>query len=150
MTTVSYSVKVKSVREWRSYRDIPKTYEKLCEAFLPRPACNKNEYNKLVAVGDKLAVHQLNADQEKYFELISILIADFDDTRRNVFEPMSQVEALNYLVESADINGTELARILGLNRSMGTKLLAGERKLTTEHIMKLASHFQLSPSYFLQ
>jgi antitoxin component HigA of HigAB toxin-antitoxin module len=41
---------------------------------------------------------------------------------------------LKYLLAEHGMNGADLARSLGVNESMGGKILRGERNLTVEHI----------------
>jgi antitoxin component HigA of HigAB toxin-antitoxin module len=38
---------------------------------------------------------------------------------------------------------------LGVDATMGNKILREERKLTADHIRKLSRHFSLSADYFL-
>ena len=39
------------------------------------------------------------------------------------------------------MSASELARLLGIHPSMGSKILKGERSLTVEHLRKLANRF---------
>jgi len=48
-------------------------------------------------------------------------------------------------MEQHDLSAADLARILGSDRSLGSKLLRGERRLTVDHIRILARHFQVYP-----
>jgi len=49
------------------------------------------------------------------------------------------------LLEQNDMSAADLARVLGCDRSVGPKLLRGERRLTVDHIRTLARHFQVDP-----
>jgi len=40
------------------------------------------------------------------------------------------------------MSAADLSRVLGSDRSLGPKLLRGERRLTADHIRTLARHFQ--------
>jgi antitoxin component HigA of HigAB toxin-antitoxin module len=53
------------------------------------------------------------------------------------------------LLESAEWSASDLGRFLGLDATMGNKILREERKLTADHIRKLSRHFSLSAEYFL-
>jgi len=50
---------------------------------------------------------------------------------------------------NAGWSASDLGRFLGLDATMGNKILRGERKLTAEHIRKLSRHFSLAAEYFL-
>ena len=54
-------------------------------------------------------------------------------------------ETLKLLLEQNDMSAADLARVLGCDRSVGPKLLRGERRLTVDHIRTLARHFQVDP-----
>jgi antitoxin component HigA of HigAB toxin-antitoxin module len=47
------------------------------------------------------------------------------------------------------MSAADLARVLGSDRSMGPKLLRGERRLTVDHIRTLAGHFHIEPGVLL-
>ena len=44
---------------------------------------------------------------------------------------------------------TELGRILGVDETLGTKLLSGERNITVQHAKKLGDRFAMHPTAFL-
>ena len=47
------------------------------------------------------------------------------------------------------MNASDLARLLDVHVSLGSKILKGERSLTVDHIRKLAVQFKVNPSLFL-
>lgn len=47
------------------------------------------------------------------------------------------------------MNPSDLARLLGLHVSMGSKILKGERSLTVEHLKKLSARFKVRPDLFM-
>ena len=47
-----------------------------------------------------------------------------------------------------DTNASDLGRLLG-ERSLGPKILSGQRELSKAHIRKLADHFGVSAGLFL-
>ena len=53
------------------------------------------------------------------------------------------------MLDENDMGGSDLAKLLGVHVSMGSKILKGERKLTADHIRKLAEHFHVDASFFL-
>jgi antitoxin component HigA of HigAB toxin-antitoxin module len=48
------------------------------------------------------------------------------------------------------MNASDLARLLGVHASMGSKILKGERSLTVEHVKKLAIRFKIRPELFIE
>jgi antitoxin component HigA of HigAB toxin-antitoxin module len=47
------------------------------------------------------------------------------------------------------MNASDLAGLLEVHVSMGSKILNGERSLTIEHIRKLAARFKVSGELFI-
>jgi len=47
------------------------------------------------------------------------------------------------------MSASDLARLLGVHTSMGSKILKGERSLTIEHVKKLAERFRASLLAFI-
>ena len=60
------------------------------------------------------------------------------------------VDSLKHLLNENDMNASDLARLLGVHASMGSKILKGERSLTVEHIRKLAARFKVRPELFIE
>jgi antitoxin component HigA of HigAB toxin-antitoxin module len=59
------------------------------------------------------------------------------------------LDTLKFLLEQHKMSAADLARVLGGDRSMGPKLLRGERRLTVDHIRTLARHFHIEPGVLL-
>jgi len=53
------------------------------------------------------------------------------------------------LLADNDMSASDLARLLGVHASMGSKILKGERSLTVEHLRKLADRFKVRPDLFM-
>jgi len=57
--------------------------------------------------------------------------------------------ALRYLLEENGLNASDLSRISSADRTLGVKILRGERALTVEHMKKLANRFAVEPGIFV-
>jgi antitoxin component HigA of HigAB toxin-antitoxin module len=47
------------------------------------------------------------------------------------------------------MNASDLARLLGVHPSMGSKISKGERALTVDHLRKLSARFKVDPRLFI-
>jgi HTH-type transcriptional regulator/antitoxin HigA len=56
---------------------------------------------------------------------------------------------LKSLCREHRINTRQLGEVLGVDQSVATRILSGERSITVEHAKKLAARFHLMPSLFL-
>ena len=128
----------------------PKTYEGLCRLLLPRPIHDRVELENATEMVDLMAGHKLNAEQEDYLDLLSDLIADYEEAHSPVkIRKMAPREALIYLLQEHGINASQLAALLGVDRSLGARIVRGERWLTADHISTLAKHFAVNPGLFM-
>ncbi len=135
------------------FADLPKTYRQLCDVHLPRPIHDKVGYDNALEVVEAMAgfEEQLTSDQDDYFGLLTDLIHAYEKEHERPFPTKKPAlrERLIHLLENMGWNASDLGRFLGLDATMGNKILRGERKLTTEHIRKLSRHFSIAAEYFL-
>ncbi len=127
---------------------LPKDYPGLCRILPPRPIHDKVEFRNVTEIADAMAGHKLTADQEDYFDLLCRLIEDYE--KEHVEAPkVTALEALQHLLEAHVMSAADLARLLGVHRTLGAMILRGERRLTLDHVRTLARHFGVSGDLFL-
>jgi HTH-type transcriptional regulator/antitoxin HigA len=128
---------------------LPKDYAGLCRVLMPRPIHDKVEFQNVTEITDAMAGHKLTPDQEDYFDLLCRLIEDYEKER--VEAPnVTVLEGLQHLLEAHGMRAADLARLLGVHRTLGAMILRGERKLTLNHVRTLARHFGVSADLFLE
>jgi HTH-type transcriptional regulator/antitoxin HigA len=132
------------------YHDIPSSYEAL-QAFFPlRPLRSASDYNRAVEVAGSLAGHDLNLEQDDYLGTLGALIVAYEDQNQPFEVPyMSGLDALKGLLRDHGMNASDLSRLLGVHRSLGSKILHGERSLTVQHLRILTEYFKVSADLFL-
>ena len=134
----------------QSFKAIPKDYASLCARYIPRPIHDECSYQAAQDAVCSLAGYEdhLSDDQSDYLEAVSTFIEQYE--RQTVRWPKrSPKSKLKHLLEEHGMSGAELARCLGMNESMGGKILRGERNLTVEHIRSLSDKFSVSPELFI-
>lgn len=132
------------------FASLPKDYAGLCRRYVPRPLHDAADYAAARQAIEPLLgfEEQLNADQVDYIEAVSSFIEVFD--RTEVKWPKSTpLATLKFLLEQHDMSAADLSRTLGADRSLGPKLLRGERHLTVNHIRILARYFNVEPGIFV-
>lgn len=131
-----------------AFEAMPKDYGTLCrDVFLPRPIHDESTYEEAYAAIEPLIGWEgkMTRDQDDWFDLVSDLLCDYQDEHEEPIPEPKPLDMLRHLVEDANgWTGADLARFLGLHPTMGPKILRGERKLTVEHIRKLAKKFHVS------
>ncbi len=132
------------------YEEIPKTYNRLLAMHPLRPIHNDVELGQATEIIDKMAGHELNADQADYLDVLSTLVGAYESAHYPLDEPtICGLDALRALLDDHGMNATNLAHLLGVHRSMGSKLLKGERALTSRHLQILSDRFKVSTDLFL-
>jgi HTH-type transcriptional regulator / antitoxin HigA len=132
------------------YEDIPKTYSRLLAIHPLRPIHNNAELDHATAIVDRMAGHDLNVDQADYLDVLSTLVEAYENAHHPLDDPaISGLDALRALLDDHGMDAADLARLLGVHRSMGAKLLKGERALTTRHLKILSERFKVSADLFL-
>ena len=133
-----------------SFQRLPKDYLGLCQRYVPRPLHNAADYAAAALAIEPLVGYEdrLTADQVDYLEAVSSFLEAYD--RATVKWPETQpLDTLRFVLEQQGMSAADLSRLLGADRSLGPKILRGERRLTLDHVRILARHFQVEPGLFL-
>jgi HTH-type transcriptional regulator / antitoxin HigA len=144
---------MKKIKNSLTFVNLPKDYRRLCDLCLPRPIHDEVGYENALEVAEAMAgfENRFTRDQADYFELLTDLILDYEQEHEKAFpeKGLPLRTRLRNLLESAHWSASDLGRFLGLDATMGNKIVRGERKLTTDHVRKLSAHFSLNAEYFL-
>jgi HTH-type transcriptional regulator/antitoxin HigA len=128
---------------------LPKTFVGLCRLLPPRPIHDESDYDNAIEVLDALVGHKLNKDQADYVEALTTLVGAYEDAHHAVeLKNCGPIETLRYLLEQNEMTVSDLGELLG-NRSLGSKVLRGERELSKAHLRTLANRFKVNASLFL-
>lgn len=132
-----------------THEDIPKTYAGLVDLHMPRPLHDDVDYRNALVVLDAMAGFKMNADQEDYFDAIATFVQRYEAKHHAISQSkMTPIQLLQSLVAEHDMSESDLGRLLG-DRSLGHRILTGERELSKRHIRILAEHFSLDPAALL-
>ena len=131
-----------------TFKTLPKSYSEMLKMHVLRPIHDKVDYEDAIEIIDTMAGHRLNSQQADYLEALSTLVEAYE--RQHVPQPkMSGIALVHHLLEANDMSAADLARLLGVDRSLGVRILNGERSLTVQHIKTLAARFGLPSQLFL-
>ncbi len=139
---------MKNVRK-PAFARLPATFDGLIKRHAPRPLHEAVAYANTVEIVAALAGHKLNRDQDDYLLLLSALVERYEADTLPKRPRVSGVEMLKYLLEENDQGGDDLAKILGVDRSVAFRILSGERQLTTGHIKMLRARFGVGADVFI-
>jgi HTH-type transcriptional regulator/antitoxin HigA len=129
--------------------NIPKTYAELVGILMPRPLHDAVDYRNALLVLDAMAGFKMNADQEDYFDAVATFVERYEAEHHAIDgSKMTPVQLVRSLMDEHNMTESDLGRLLG-DRSLGHRILSGERELSKVHIRLLAGHFSLNPAALL-
>jgi HTH-type transcriptional regulator/antitoxin HigA len=131
----------------------PDTYMRLIRRFPLRPIRTSKDYDAAAAVLDTLAVRDesdLDAGERDYLSVLCDLVEAYDDQHHVVESDKRPArQKLAALIAEHNVSTLELARVLGVGRSLASLILTGKRRITADHAKALGARFKLQPGYFL-
>ena len=134
-----------------TFAQLPGDYAALCRRHLPRMIRDRVDYDNTMEIVEAMVLHadQFTPDQADYFELLNHLVTDYDDAEVK-WPKVKTSGVLEHLMAERGMTAADLSRVLDASRNLGGMILRGERRLTLEHVTRLAKHFHVSPALFLE
>lgn len=130
---------------------LPRGFDDLVAEMAPQAIADDVHYENTVEMIDRLmAAGRLTKGQELYLETLVQLVQAYETSRHAIdTSALSGIDALRHLLAENDMNASDLARLLGIHPSMGSKILKGDRSLTVDHLRTLANRFNVRPELFM-
>ena len=143
------TVATKSPRRLR-FGELPQDYAGLCQLHLPRPIHDEAALRSAWQMMEAMVGRDLTHDQQDYLAVLTDLVEAYEENTRPVrFEKSSPAEILGYLLKENGMDAAEFSRLLDIDRSIGGRILRGDRALTLAQVRKLARRFSVSPALFI-
>lgn len=130
---------------------LPGRFDQLIEIMPPQAIRTNAQYEKTLAMIDRLMTRtKLTQGQGLYLETLVQLVQAYEAEHHRIdTTDLRGIESLRHILAENRMNASDLARLLGIHASMGSKILNGERFLTVEHVQKLSAHFKVRPELFI-
>ena len=125
------------------------SYEDLLLSYAPRTIQNESQYKQAVIhVSSLLEIQMLTSAEKELLLLLTTLIQAYEEQHypAETFESCG-IELLNGLMELHGLRQVDLLPIFK-TRSIASTVLSGKRRLTVEHINRLAHFFKLPHRVF--
>ena len=118
---------------------------------IPVTITGVKEYKTTLEIIDRLMqIPKLTKGQATYLQTLVDLVYCYEEKHEQIkTSDVSAQDVLKMLMEEHEMNASDLARLLGVHVSLGSKILKGDRALTLEHIKLLGEHFHVSPAVFV-
>ncbi len=119
----------------------------MSKSFPPRPVTSEEELLATQEVVDSLIDKgELTPDEQDYLNVLGILVYEYEE-KHNTIPDIYGVELLQALIAEFGLRQKDLIPIFK-TESIVSEVLSGQRKLTVNHIRKLAEFFHISPAGF--
>lgn len=126
------------------------TYEQLVANFPPRPITSDEQYWATVSrVDDLIDKGDLNEDEQDYLAALGMMVERYEEEREPDIE-LRGTELILALMEEQGLRQRDLVKPVFKTDSIASAVLHGKRRLTVEHIDRLAQFFQLPHALFFE
>lgn len=123
-------------------------YRSLLSEELPRAIHNDREHRRYLArVEELLDRKKRSVAEERYLELLTVLIERYEDEHHAIVAP-DPLAALRELMLAKGISQADLSQLLG-SSGIASEVLSGKRALSKMHIKKLSEIFNVSTDLFI-
>jgi HTH-type transcriptional regulator/antitoxin HigA len=132
------------------FREMPKDFKSLVMMYMPRAIHDEVDYENTLEVVEELAGHDLTDGQEIYLDTLTTLVEVYEAEHHAIkTRKMPPLEALKYIMEESGMTVSELGTLLG-ERTLGSKILRGERKIGLTYAKALAKRFCVDVGLFIE
>ena len=126
------------------------TYEQLLAGFPPRPITSDDQYWETVTRIDELIDKGLlSSDEQDYLSVLGMLVERYEGEHEPDIE-LRGIALIRALMEEQGLRQRDLVNPIFKTDSIASSVLNGKRRLTVEHIDKLAHYFQLPHTLFFE
>lgn len=124
------------------------TYSKLLAEIAPRAIETEEEYDRLLAVAERLTFAKNRTPEERVLYKLLVTLIEVYETENYPMDKSEPHEILQHIMESS---GTRQADLVGIIGSSGvvSEVVNGKRAISKAQAKALGDYFKISPSLFI-
>ncbi|MEG4629110.1 transcriptional regulator [Microcoleus sp. AR_TQ3_B6] len=124
------------------------TYSKLLAEIAPRAIETPEEYDRLLAVAERLTFAKNRTPEERALYKLLVTLIEVYETENYPMDKSEPHEILQHIMESS---GTRQADLVGIIGSSGvvSEVVNGKRAISKAQAKALGEYFKISPSLFI-
>ncbi len=136
----------------RTRKPLPASFAELVKIMPPMAIRDDIHHRNTVEMIDRLMqVAKPSRGQSDYLETLVELVEAYEARSHAIdLSKLSGARMLKHVLEQAGMSASDLARLLNVHVSLGSKIVQGERSLTWDHAKRLAAQFQVPPALFME
>ena len=130
---------------------LPGRFAALVAIMPPQAIADEVQLDNTLEMIDRLmASGKLTRGQQSYLETLVQLTEAYEAENHSIdVSDIRGLQALQHLMDLHGMNASDLARLLRVHVSLGSKILKGDRALTIEHIKILSKRFKVRADLFI-
>lgn len=119
----------------------------------PLKKITSSEQNEKALVRFEELIHasnrgKLSPGESDYMDVLSLLIRDYESTI-HTFEKPEGREMVRFFMQQHELKQRDMVPHIFETQSIVSEVLSGKKKLTIDHIKRLADHFKIKAELFL-
>ncbi|MEG4517614.1 MULTISPECIES: transcriptional regulator [unclassified Microcoleus] len=124
------------------------TYSKLLAEIAPRAIETEEEYDRLLAVAERLTFAKNRTPEERVLYKLLVTLIEVYERENYPMDKSEPHEILQHIMESS---GTRQADLVGIIGSSGvvSEVVNGKRAISKAQAKALGDYFKISPSLFI-
>lgn len=123
-------------------------YVALLAKAVPTVITSEEEYDRVVAIVDRLAVkHDSSVEEERLLELLSTLVEVYENEHCPIPNGQPHVMIQQFMLDRG-LRQADLVPVLG-SRSLVSEVVNGKRKPSKVQVKNLGEFFGVSPALFI-
>jgi len=124
------------------------SYSKLLAEIAPRAIETQEEYDRLLAVAERLTFAKNLTPEERALYKLLVTLIEVYETENYPMDKSEPHEILQHIMESS---GTRQADLVGIIGSSGvvSEVVNGKRAISKAQAKALGDYFKISPSLFI-
>jgi antitoxin component HigA of HigAB toxin-antitoxin module len=130
---------------------LPGSFEELVGMLAPMAIRDDVQHANTIEMIDRLMrIESLSKGQADYLETLVELVEAYEARHHAIdVSNVTGLRMLRHVVGESGMSGSDLARLLGMHPTMGSKMLKGQRRLTWDHAKILGRHFKVGAVVFM-
>lgn len=130
---------------------LPDSFNELVRIMPPMAIRDDVQHANTLEIIDRLMqIAKLSPGQSHYLETLLELIEAYEARHHAIdVSKINGVQMVKHILDQWGMSGSDLARLLKMHPTMGSKILNGSRKLIWEHAKILGARFKVAPAVFM-
>lgn len=123
-------------------------YCNLLNEFVPRVIETEEEYDRALAIAEKLTFAKSRSSEEKALHKLLVTLIEAYETENYPMNESAPHEIIQHLMEASGTRQTDLVGVIG-SSDLVSEVVNGKRAISKAQAKALGEYYKVSPSLFI-